>query len=360
MKKAGKIIIVILCTIGFIGLCFLCVGIYAKHELSKPVFEFPGIVEEKSASELPSDKYAAYDYVAGLYNAAISADNTEGSWHTDITAVGEAVLPFSDEDNTAFTRVWKSSAGVLSGLCPKEENIKLSEAKNIPQLNFEKADVLDFSAEQGRINDEGETEDDNFYFITLEIKPGSFDSDSVTKGEIFKTAAEELSSLFRIETADISADTITAEFKIDRFSDQLVSAKITKKLNANLGLLSSQTVHDMLFKAALPYECIQYIEFMHYGLHFTERQIVVQPKDMKSLPLEVWVNSETQKDEYSLVFDVSEDGVLDIDEDGVMTVSGESEEKVKLTATLNYCGKTYTDELTVYVTLKEVKTDEPS
>ena len=148
MKKTGKIIIVILCTIGFIGLCFLCVGIYAKHELSKAVFEFPEIVEEKSASELPADKYAAFDYVAGLYNAAIIADNTEGSWHTDIKAVGEAVLPFSDADNTAFKRVWKSSAGTLSSLCPREENVKLSEAENIPQIAFERNDVTDFSAEQ--------------------------------------------------------------------------------------------------------------------------------------------------------------------------------------------------------------------
>ncbi len=357
MKKAKRIIIVILCTIGFIGLCFLCVGIYAKHELSKPVFDFPEITEEKSVSDLPADKDAAYDYVDKLYNTAISADNTEGSWHTDIKAEGEAALPFSDADNTVFTRVWQSSAEKLADLCPKAENIKLSEADSIPPLGFERNDVIDFSAEQGRVNDEGETEDDNFYFITLDINPDSFDSDAVTKGEVFKKAADELSSLFSIETAEISACTITAEFKIDRFSDQLISAKITKKLNAKLDLLSSEKI---IYKAELPYESVQYTEFLHYGLHFNERQIVVKPEDMKALPLEVRVNGETQKDEYSLEFDISKDGVLDIDEDGVMTVCGESEEKVKLTATLRYGGKTYTDELIVYVTLKEVKTDEPS
>lgn len=363
MKKSVKALLVVLCTLVFIGLCFLCVGIYAKHEMSKPVFEFPQEIKNQSVSALPDDKEAAYGYIARLYNAAITADNAEVSIHTDVRADGEIGLDGfsgSDADKAVYNRVYKQSADVIGSYYPKEENVKVSEAADIPQLGFEKTDVLDFNAEQGYINDRGETEDGRYYFITFEIDPKSVDTEKMLGTEVFKNSAEELSTVAEIKTAEIEAEKFFAEFKVDRFTDNIVSAQFTRRFNVKLGLSSTQTVRDMPLNLQLPYETVQHVDFMHYGLLFTERQIAVKPKDMKALPLEVWVNAETAKEDYSLTFDVSDDGVLSIDGDGVMTVTGGDEELVTVTATLEYGGKTYTDKLNVYVTLREVKTDEPA
>ena len=91
----------------------------------------------------------------------------------------------------------------------------------------------------------------------------------------------------------------------------------------------------------------------------SERQMAVQKSDMKALPLDVWVNAETTKDNYKIKFDISQDGILEIDEDGVMTVIGTQKEPVTVTTVLEYAGHTYTDKLIVYATELEVKTDEP-
>ena len=78
---------------------------------------------------------------------------------------------------------------------------------------------------------------------------------------------------------------------------------------------------------------------------------------MKALPASVTVNSEATKDDFKLTFTPSDREAVSIDEDGVMTVNVNGEKTVTVKMTLEYDGHTYTDDLTVYITEKEVSTD---
>ncbi len=168
--------------------------------------------------------------------------------------------------------------------------------------------------------------------------------------------------MLSVASLDIAPESITAKFKIRYADDSLEWAEIKQNVTikadvdftADYKALSAETA-----KLEIPFEKTESFDLFHYGLRFAERQLALQTGRTLSLPLDVRVNSETTKENYTLSFDVSDDGILEIDSTGVMNVVGAKDTPVTVTATLEYDGHTYTDKLIVYATELEVKTDEP-
>ena len=350
--------------LALVGICFICLSFYAKNEINKPKFELPEIGEEHYASPRPKTKDEAFDYVSELFENSVKADDVEISQHTDVnTTEGEKVLPFSDADNAAISRVLENAQGALGELYPVSESVLIKDEKNVPSLGFTKSDVTDFTASKGYEDENGEFVDDGNYYITLTVDPSCIDKNALLESDIRKSIEKELSSVLTVSKLDIVPEGFTASFKVSYYNDMLTWTELKQSLKIKAAVdftgaykaLSSETA-----ELEIPYETVHGIELFHYGIHFTERQIAVQKKDMQALPLEVRVNAETTKDEYKLTFDVSKDGILEIDEDGVMSVVNTQEEPLTVTAILEYDGHTYTDKLIVYATELEVKTDEPT
>ena len=363
MKKSVKIFLGIAGVLALLGICFACLSIYAKKEINKPKFELPEAEIVQPVSPLPATKEEAYDYVTALYSECVAADDIELSRHSDIhLAEGERVTPFSDSDDEVFSRVLENAQGRVSGLYPSIENVLITEAENVPALDFTKEDVADFTATKGYVNEEGETVDDGFYYITLTLNPASLNTKAILESEVVSQTKKELESVLSVESLDLVATSYTVNFKISYADDMLtrfeirhgVTAKAAVQFTEDYKALSEGTVDF-----EIPLEAVHGVDLFHYGLRFTERQMAVQKSDMKALPLEVRVDAETTKENYNLTFEVSDDGILEIDKDGVMTVIGTQEEPVTVTATLEYDGHTYTDKITIYATELEVKTDEP-
>ncbi len=345
------------------GICFACLSIYAKKEINKPKFELPELMEVQPLSELPATKEAAYDYTYSLFDGCMKADDIELSRHTDVHLTeGEIVTPFAERDNNTLSRILEKSQGELNGFYPADENVPMTKVDNKPTLDFTKADVTAFTAEKGYTDEFGETVDDGYYYVTLEINPSCINKETMLGSEVRNSIEKKLSPMLSVASLDITQSAYTASFKIDYKSNSLINVEIKRSVTVKAQVDFSEaydSVSKDTVQLEIPFETVQIIDLFHYGLNFTERQIAVQKNDMKALPLDVRVNSETTKDEYSISFDVSSDGILDIDEDGVMTVIGTREEPVSVTAILEYDGHTYKDSLTVYATEMEVKTDEP-
>ncbi len=358
-----KIFLGILGVAALIGICFGSLAVYAKKEINKPKFEMPGQVEIKAKSPLPETREEAFDYAYNLFSSCLASDDIELSEHTYINLTsGESVTPFSQDGNKVFSRMLEQAQGKLTGLYKSTENVLVSKLKNAPSFCFTKSDVEDFTAEKGVTNENGETNDDGYYYITLTVKPDDVDMSSVLDSEVEKSIIKELEPMLKVASCDAVLDGFTAFFKIDYSDDSLVYVEFKQNLkikasvdfNDEYKVLSDKTSEFMI-----PAEKKKCIDFFHYGLNFSERQIAVQLGDTAALPLDVRVNSETTKENYSLSFKVSDDKILSIDADGVMEAVGSSEKPVTVTATLEYDGHTYTDELIVYATELEVKRDEP-
>lgn len=362
MKKSKKIILGVLGVLALVGICFACLSVYAKKEINKPRFELPETVAVVPPSELPNDKDGAYDYVSEIFEKTVSANDVEITRHTEVRLTeGEIKTPFSEDDNKVLSRVLEKSQDALGELYPADENAPMAQVKDKPALGFTKADVSDFTAELGYTDENGEYVDDGIYYITLTVNPACVNKNALLESEVRKNIEKELSPVLSVSSLDIVPDGFTLSFKFSNYNDMLTYAEIKHHYTVKAAVDFTEdykAVSDKTAEVEIPYETTEKIDFFNYGIHFTERQIAIQKKDVEALPLEVRVNSETTKDDYKLTFDISKDGILEIDTDGVMTANGAQEEPVYVTAKLEYNGHTYTDTLIVYATELEVKTDE--
>ncbi len=360
MKKGVKIFLGILVTILLVGICFGSIALYLRNERSKPVFHLPDLEPVSSVTALPTKEAAVINYVLQLYDAAVTADDVEGAWHTDVH-LGELQTPFAAADAGIVQYIRDQAGGKIAALYPSASELLMSETKDAPKLPLTTTDVIAFSAEQGRHNDDGTVSDDGFYFIDFTIDPQSVDTTAMKESKVYQGVAELLAPALTIEKCSIQPQSVTMNCRIDRTTDELQSVTITKQyqIDANVRLtdLYSALVENGSGPISLQYETVTSINFNHYAAVFTERQIAVKKNDMKALPARVTVHSTATKEDYKLTFDVSVDDVLEIDADGVMTVEENCDEPVIVTMTLEYDGHVYSDQLTVYITEMELETE---
>ncbi len=372
ISKKKSLILLVLAVIVLVGICFATLTVYAKKELHKPKFEIPADKPIASASELPQDKQALCDYVNTLYDKALKADNAEGSWHTDVNLEGDIVTPFEKADESIFAYIKDNAVGEIAGLYPNEADVKMSESENPPVIKVNPEDIAEFTAEQGHTDEAGNVSDDDYYFISFEIKPESADTAGLTKSKVFEEVKKKLGNVADIREAEIECEGSSLAFKINRISDEIVSADVYNnykviahtQLKPELtGLLPAEQ-DSLTANIEIPYKTAQHISFKWYGCRFTQRSMAVKPDDMKSLPADVRVNSEASKEDYKLTFTSSDNQAVSIDADGVMSVNKKAlsllaapDEIVTVKIKLEYEGKTYTDELKVYITDLEVAAD---
>ncbi len=372
ISKKKSAILIVLAVVVLLGICFATLSIYAKKELHKPRFKLPEEDVIKSASELPQDKEALCAYVNSLYANAQNADNVEGSWHTDINLEGDIVTPFRQADQAILDYIKDNAAGEVAALYPNESSVIMSQFKDAPVIRINPADIIDFTAEQGRTDEEGNVSEDGFYFISFTLNPLSVDTDAIIKSDIYKETVKKLTDVADITQSRFNCEEYSCSFKIDRITDEIVNVDVNKnyliKSSVQLkpeftGLLPVEQ-NSLVAGVELPYMTSQHISFRWYGCRFTQQSMVVNPGDMKALPADVRVLSEATKDDYKLTFTPSNKEAVSIDDDGVMTVSNNAvdtlvapDEIVTISMKLEYDGKTYTDELKVYITELEVETD---
>ncbi|MCR5522466.1 MAG: hypothetical protein K6F64_02360 [Clostridia bacterium] len=364
MKKSSRIILGVFTVVLLLGACFGSVGLYAKKALNKPKFIKPEDAPIASASRLPSQQQEAYELIMRVYTDTVNADDIEGNWHTEAEINGDIVTPFSQADNAIISYAKGDIAGKISELYPSASGVKMTEAEDIPDIRVPASDITGFTAECGKTDENGNVTEDDYYFITLTVNPDAVKDDKITESDIFSSIKDGFKEVFTVDEADIKLKSVVYSFRIDRVTDDLLNAEITREYDAKAKITLTDKYSALVpgesskqAETEFPYKAVTKMSFSHYGAKFTQRSMAVSPNDIKALPASVTVNSETTKDDYKLTFEPSAQGYVTIDEDGVMTVEKASETPIIITMTLDYDGHIYTDELTVYITELEVETN---
>ena len=358
MRKRKKIVLGVLCVVLLLAVCFVCVGLYAKNELSKPKFTMPEQPALSSVTELPTDASQGEAYIRRLYDAAVAADDVEGSWKTEVELNGEYQTPFAPADQTLFEYFCKQSAGRIGALYPDVSNVRMNDSQEIPPLPTSAA-VLDMEASQGEKTEDHD--ESGFYFITLHLDPAAADTQAMLESDVCREIGKTLAPAASVDSAEIEVREWTLCAKIDRVTDQLVSVDVTRDctiratctLTDDYAALSPEKTVDV----SIPYRTHEIVRFSYYGVRFLQQAMAVKPGDMKALPASVTVNENATSDEYTVTYDVSQPETMTIDADGVMTVEKACDDPVTITMTLDYDGHTYSDSLTVYITELEVESD---
>ncbi len=362
MNKTVKRLLLFLVIVALLGGCFGAVALYAKKEMSKPRFQMPEIDELPSVTALPTDKAALAAYLNRLYSEAVASDETEGSWRTDVDLGGDLDLPFAEDDNAIVSLIRDGAAGEFASLYPAASGVKLRETKDAPVLELDAASITDFTAVQGKVNEEGEPYDLDYYYVDLTLDPAAANAAAITSGDLYAGALDKLKAAVTSADSAAEAQAYTMHFKIDRIKDHLLNAEISKSFRITADVAFTEAYAALANGAAkskvvFPYKTVQHVDFTWYGARFTERAIVAKAGDMTALPASVVVNGDSTGDDYTLTFTSTDPDAISIDADGVMTVHKAPEETATITMTLKYGAHTYTDTLTVYITELEVETN---
>jgi len=360
MKKGVKVFLAVLASTLVVAICFGCVGLYLWHENHKPEFELPPIDPLPSASALPETQKEAVAYLERLYQAAVTADDVEGAWHTDVH-LGELQTPLKEADHALVQMIREQSGGQIAALYPSASELVMAGAQDVPVLDIEDSDITDFSVRQGEVNEEADTDDSGFYYLDFTFTPQTPDAEATKNGDVYQGVAQLLAPAVTIEAFSLEPAEEIMNCRVDRVTDDLLSVTKTKRstIRATVRLTDDYKAlyENETFDVTLPYETVESISFSHYGARFMQQQMAVRKNDMKALPASVVVHSTATREDYTLAFDTSVPDVLKIDQDGVMTVEENYDEPITVTMTLEYDGHTYSDTLTVYITELEVKTD---
>lgn len=362
MKKGLKIFLGVIIVLALASVAVFLVKMYFDKENSKPRFEEPSPDPIVSMTELPKKQDDAIEYALGLLGSALSADDVELNWSTGVDLAGEAKTPFNkaDEDIVLFIR--DRAPGQISSLYPTVSGELCATAEKKPEIKINLSDVINFKAEQGHTDENGNVSDDAFYFISFELAPSVIDLDLVKNGEIADGIEKILSSAMTVDALEVVPQSIGFNFKIDRKTDELLNLDISRSylINADLTLLEEYVALTADGKAHVefPYRANEAISFRHYGARFTQQQMVVKPDDAVALPADIKVPEEITAEDYEWTFDITDPDLLEIDSDGVMSVNDTEEEKIEyVTMHLKYNGHEYSDTIKVFITNKEVPTN---
>ena len=379
MRKGTKIVLGVLIASVLIAACFACVALYAKNEFEKEKSWLPPkpFAQQESVSECPDNAHDAYEYVMRLYGEALQADTVEGSWHTDVDLDGDddlgvdgtMTLPFGEADNEIIHMIRDGAVEAVKALYPNVSGARMSEtsADEIPELKLKESDILEYLYDASKIfNRKGEYVS-NEYEIVFRIDPAFENADEIRHGSVYEGICETLKPAMTVNDVDLDVQSVEMRFKIDRLEDRLLSVVVRRiyEITANVtltddyaALMSDGTrTADVKF----PYMATEHINFTWYGLHFTEDYLETNPDDIIVLPLDIHVNGAAVQDEdFTLTFTPSDPATMEVDQECVMTVNKTNEysasKGVTLTATLEYEGKTYTDEIVIYITKLEKAT----
>lgn len=364
MKKGVKITLILLIVIVLLIACFISVAIYARIEFQKERTWFPPEFSPQQASvtELPDNIHDAYTYVMKLYNETVNSDVTEGSWHTDVDLGGDVELPFREADKKVFDEIRSETAGKLRALYPDINSVKMSEedANEVPEVNLEESEILEYIYDPAAIfNRKGEY-NSNTYELVFKVSPAFEKTEDILQSDVYKAICEELKDALTINSAKIDVKEVEIRFRVDRLTDQLLSVEIMRFSDVTADVTLTEAYSALLengdrLTVTLPYRATEHIDFMWYGLRFTDDFLEQKPNDITPLPLDVHVNGAAVRGEdFDIEFEISHPETLTIDDDLVMTINRVNDisgtEGVTITATLLYEGKTWSDDLTVYIT----------
>lgn len=363
MKKGLKIVLIVLIVLVLLGICFGSLALYAHHEFTKEKFWLPYVPQKQSLTAFPETADEAVAYVDRLYAEAVVSDEAEGNWRTDVDLGGDMSVSLPDADASLVRFIRDGAAGKIAPLYPNEPGVNMKDAKDAPAVELNSADVLDYPFDAEKIYNPNGTFISDDYVLEFEVDPASVDGEALKDGDVCKGVLEILAPAVSVDELKIEPKTVHMKFTADRLTDRLRGVEIVRtydisakaRFTGEYGALSAEPVD-----VTLPYKTVQHIEFKWYMARFTQGDIAVRHDDVKSLPVEIYVNEAAEKGkDFTLTFTYSVPDLMEVDDEFVLHMHGrhDQDDPVTVGMKLDYNGHVYTDEINVYVTdLEMVKT----
>lgn len=358
LSKKAKGFLIALGVLALLGTCIVCVSAYAKKLMNEPKFEIPEAAPLASATEIPQSDAQKLLYVEKLFAGSFGKGNNV-SKKTEFSISDELIVSSAKDSDLAVIRYAKGQ--ILDAVRETYDSFEKAEGSEVSAPSFAgNPGIIECTFEQGRTGDDGEIEDENYYFFEFEISPAdagksaAFNLESDKKIPAF--LSEKLAEMCRINDFKPELISCAVNGKADRVYDQLnqISFERTYLAEAEVEFIGE---YSALGKINIQFEitAIDKYDFIWYGAKFTEKALYMNPEDEKTLPAEATVADGTEQSEFTLSFVSSDESIVSVSEEGIITAVKSSDKPVEITMTLEYRGFTFTDKCLVTVTDLEVK-----
>ena len=209
------------------------------------------------------------------------------------------------------------------------------------------------------IDDNGNLEDNEFYYIYFDIENPSILKDNtllncfgVNETEKVKERfIKENSSVCNFKDFTLKPKNFKITAKINRLKDEILTMTFESSYSIKTEVEFTDKL-DFLGEKIIEFEYgfSKTFEYSYAGISFSEKSVLIEPGDETALSVNAVIENDS---EYEVVFKSSDDTIVTVDEMGYIKGIKQSGNPVSITVILKYLDKTFTDECEV--TVSEIK-----
>ncbi len=310
------------------------------------------------------------DYIYNLTSTATGNDFVKVNSYTDVNINDENIVVtdkngnVNDKDKNIFAYAKNYFMPLADAIYGEDVTGVFGKNTGIkPLVEFSAEDALISSFSVGQVdengdnilNDDGTVVDGDFYYITYEIdgKDVLTQSQKATFGvedltEEIASVKEKIVSYCQITSVNVTPEKFFINAKVNRLTDEIEYIEIQRNYTVkgdyyfigDLGVFGEKQIE-------FPYTVTQRFEYFYAGIDIGEGEITLSEGKEAAVTVNAVIEDYS---DYTVRFISSDESIATVDEMGYVTGVKTSEKSVTITVELEYLGKIFTDECTVYVT----------
>lgn len=371
VKKSGKMrqfVLFGLCSVIAMAVCMVTLVITVKNIEGEGAGAVNSTVNLESKT--PLTKASLADYIYNLTISAKDNDFVKVNSYTDVSVNDENIV-ITDKSGNVKGKDKNIFAYAKNYFLPLVDAIYGEDVMGVfgkntgikPLIEFSSSDTLIGSFSVGQVdengekalNDDGTVVDEEFYYITFEIDGESVLSDT-EKATLFvsdlteKTVAinEKIIPYCEITSVNVIPESYFVKAKVNRLTDEIEYIEIQRNyvVKGDYSFKSDLAVFGEK-QIEFPYTVTQRFEYFYAGIDIAESEITLSEGKEAAVTVNAVIEDYS---DYTVRFISSDESIATVDEMGYVTGVKNSDKSVTITVELEYLGKIFTDECTVYVT----------
>ncbi len=369
-KKSGKkkqFILFGLCSFLAMVVCMLTLVVTVKNLEGENSASSDLTVNVESKTQLTDDDLA--DYIYNLTKQAVGNDFIKVNSYTDVSVDDGSIVVFDkqgnsiNKDKNLFVYAKNYFIPLADAIYGDDITGVFGENTGVkPLVQFSSTENLKGNFTVGAVdekgvnllNDDGTVVDGDFYYIDFELDgksvvddkgKASFGIQDLTK-EI-NSINEKIATHCEITSVNVTPETFFVKAKVNRITDEIEYIEIQRNYTVKGGFNFVEGLEVFGEKEIEFTYCVTHrYEYFYAGIDLLEDEIRVKEKG--EVPLTINAQIEDYSD-YTVRFISSDESIATVDEMGYVTGVKSSDTPVTITVELEYLGKVFTDQCTVYV-----------
>lgn len=366
-SKKKQFILFGLCSLLAMAICMATLVVTVKNIESNGSGDVNSTVNVESKTKLTNEILA--DYIYNLTNKAIGDGFIKVNSYTDVNVDDGSVIVTNKDGNSngkdqnifAYAKNYfvpladglygEDITGVFGENTGRKTVVEFTSFKNL-KSNFT-VGAVDEKGEN-LLNEDGTVVDGDFYYIDFELdgksvvgekEKATFGVQDLTDG--ISDINEKIAPYCEITSVDVTPDNFFIKAKVNRITDEIEYIELQRNytVKGDFNFIKSLEVFGQK-EIQFTYSVTQRYEYFYAGIDLLEEEITVNEKG--EIPLTVNAQIEDYSD-YTVRFISSDENIATVDEMGYVTGVKYSDTPVTIIVELEYLGKTFTDQCTVYV-----------